>query len=123
MGARHIEDGIVERRADRRQASLRRLERKVDTLTERIDLLNLNGSAATLKRLAEQSDHLLELASVAPTIVAAVERDADMAAFWRVMRRYLNPLRPVGAFIWLLATTIVSATVWNVITLGRLHIP
>jgi hypothetical protein len=114
----------------RRATSMRGLERKVDRLADeivedrkathdlgkRIDTLNLNGSAPALKKLAENADQLLKLAEVAPLLVEAVERDTDMRIFWKVTRRILNPVKPVGAFIWLLITTVTSAIAWNFVT-------
>lgn len=121
--------------AKRRQViSFRRLEGKVDELATiveqdrnathdlgvRINTLNLNGSAPALKKLADNAGALLELAKVAPSLVEAVERDTDMRIFWKVLRRLLNPVKPIGAFIWLLFTTIVSAIAWNLVTAARL---
>jgi len=117
-------------RSPHQAASLKRLERKVDQLlvaveqdreatarnTRRLDTINLNGSAAALKRLADNTDQLLKLAEVAPIVVEAIERERDFATWWKVTRRVLNPLKPIGAFIWLLFTTVAAAIAWNLVT-------
>jgi hypothetical protein len=92
-------------------------DRKATTQnTKRLDAINLNGSAAALKRLADNTDQLLRLAEVAPILVEAVEHERDLAIWWKVTRRFLNPLKPLGALIWGLFATVVGATLWNLIT-------
>ena len=97
------------------RAATTKLASKVDQQTERIDTLNLNGSAVALKQLAANTAQLLKLAEVAPRLVEAAEHKADVAAFWRVVRRYLNPLKPVGGVFWTVAGTIIAAVVWNAV--------
>ena len=100
--------------------SVRRLEGKIDEVIKRQDAMHLNGDISALREMAafwrESSPQLRQLVQVAPTIIDAVERDRDMAAFWRVTRRIFNPLRPLGAFLWLLFTTVATAIVWNIVT-------
>jgi hypothetical protein len=107
-------------RSPHQSASLRRLERKVDELgrgvihlAERVDTLNLNGSAPALLRLAQNSDQLLKLAEVAPRITAAVERDQEWATWWKVTKRTLNPLRPIGAFLWTVIASVAALVIAN----------
>lgn len=103
--------------AKRRQVvSFTRLERKVDQLAARMDTINLNGSAATLMKLAQNADALLKLAEVAPLLVTAIEHERDLATWWKVTRRFLNPLRPLGALIWTVIGTIIASLVWNLLT-------
>lgn len=100
--------------------SVRRLEGKVDQVIKRQNQMYLNGDAAALRDLArfwrESGAQLQKLVEVAPTIIAAVEHDADMAAFWRVTKRALNPLKPLGALIWALVVSAATAIVWNLLT-------
>lgn len=110
---------IGERRAPT-TVSVRRLEGKVDQVIQRQDEMYLNGDAAALRDLAkfwrESGAQLQALVDVAPTIITAIQRDADIAAFKRVLRRYLNPLRPVGALVWAGIVSGVGALVWNLVT-------
>src|SRR4029077_4523724 len=120
---------IGERRAPA-TVSVRRLEGKVDELasqvrqdrgataknTERVDNFTLNGSARALSGLASVADQLTKLAIIAPRLIEIIERESDRAAAHRYIRRVLNPLKPFGALVWLLFTTVVTAIAWNLLT-------
>lgn len=105
------------------QASLNRLERKVDGLSERVDAYKLNGkapalvlladAATDLLKLAQASDQLVGLANAAPAIIAAVERDADWQTWWRMTKAILNPLRPLGAAIWVVLAGVISLVIYS----------
>jgi len=105
--------------------SVRRLEGKVDQVIKRQDEMYLNGDAAALRDLAkfwrDSGSQLQRLVEAAPSLIEAIERDTEMRVFWKVMRRHLNPLKPIGAFVWLLITTVGSATVWNIATAQHWH--
>lgn len=124
------------RQTPRPRPYLSRLEAKVDglaagqqSLSERVDAYKLNGKAPALVlladcapdllKLAQAADQLVSLANAAPGIIAAVERDADMAAWSRVTRRFLNPLRPVGAAIWAVLGTVIAALIWDLFVVHR----
>src|SRR5258708_7320839 len=113
-----------------------RLERKVDAnsreikkLDQRLDLLNLNGSIQALHRLAAAAEKLLllaeatpalaTLATLAPTLVATVDARREDEMFWQGLRkrikRYLHPLKPLGAAFWIAFSTFVGALVWNLL--------
>lgn len=113
-----------------RRPSLASLDRKVDRLaegqadlTERVDAYKLNGKAPALilladtapdlLKLAQASDQLVGLAQVAPDIIAAVKRDADWQTWWRMTRAIFNPLRPVGAAIWVVLAGVLSLLIYS----------
>lgn len=104
----------------RRQPSLRSLETKVDLnhklVMSRLDGLNLNGSAAALHLLGAHADELLELARVAPMLVAAVNRDNERAIALKYFKGLVNPFKPVGALIWIALTAAITAFIWNLVT-------
>lgn len=79
----------------------------------RLDTLNLNGSAAALKKLADNSEPLLRLAEAAPRITATVEREAEWATWWKVTKQLLNPLKPIGAAIWVVAAGVISLLIYS----------
>lgn len=103
--------------------SVRRLEGKVDRVVERLDAMHLNGDITALREMAQfwrqSGPQLKALVGVAPSIIAAVQRDNDLAAFWRVTRRILNPLRPAGALAWTVIGTIAAALIWDFFTRPR----
>jgi|SRR5579859_2949316 len=110
--------------------SVRRLEGKVDLLAQevekdrhattelgqRVDRLNLNGSAAALHRLAANSDKLLKLAETADYIIAAIDHRKEQEIISRWLRRILNPFASkFGALLWLLFSAVVFAYIANLI--------
>lgn len=118
-----------------RKASLASLVRKVDQLTERVDrlaedvkadraatteqgrrlsLLNLNGSAAALHKLAEKSDSLLRLAEVAPYITTAVEQRKEQEIVRAWFKRNLNPIASrIGAIFWAIVVSVAALVIAN----------
>ena len=115
-------------------ASIRGLGRKVDGLSEKIDAdrrattkveqrvdnLNLNGSASSLRRLADNADKLLRLVELSDYIVAAVEHHKEQEIVNRWLKRTFNPFASkIGAFIWLVVSAAVFAWVASLFSAAR----